>query len=224
VKERPIVLDGIRVRSILKGRASVLWWLVFPQPTDDPSSSMPWVDDGPTPSGAGRCGHSLTIEEFPYGVVGDRLWVREPHRYPKHEALPLSGAPGMVHYEADLPLTHEKKHSWGKLRTASQMPRAASRLTVEIAGVQCLRIHNITDRDATACGMVAFTKDGNLKKYWCCDPVDDPCPKNLRCPWSEMPLSPLEAFFALADATIGRRVRLQNPWVWFVDVRRVANG
>lgn len=77
---KPIVLRRIEVRALLDKGEAVMVRKIKPQPEDDPSSSMPWVDDGPTPSGAGRCGHSLRLDECPHGKPGEQMWVRESAR------------------------------------------------------------------------------------------------------------------------------------------------
>lgn len=74
VKERPILFSGPMVRALLDGRMTQTRRVVRPQPHHGPVGQMvnlggpDWAMDDGDLSGQWRC---------PYGVPGDRLWVRE---------------------------------------------------------------------------------------------------------------------------------------------------
>jgi len=91
----------------------------------------------------------------PYGQAGDRLWVRETHR------IVRVGEVGYwAEYRADsanlkLPnndLAHLAKND-DKWRPSIFMPRAASRITLELTGVRVERVQGISEADARAEGV-----------------------------------------------------------------------
>ena len=91
----------------------------------------------------------------PYGVVGDRLWVRETWDF-----LPSGPQRAMIRYwaggdneERDVPedfdpMLYGKEHQ----RPSIHMPRWASRLTLEITDVRVQRVQEISEPDARAEG------------------------------------------------------------------------
>ncbi|EPD35865.1 MULTISPECIES: hypothetical protein [Delftia] len=91
----------------------------------------------------------------PYGVPGDRLWVRESW-------APNSGSAGGFLYRADhgsassyhrIDLkTGVWTHAASRWRPSIHMPRSASRITLEITGVRVERLQDISDPDALAEG------------------------------------------------------------------------
>ena len=84
----------------------------------------------------------------PFGEVSDRLWVQEDHARQRRweEKFSLTGA----HYFADGPLTLDVRHDAGMLEkhSASDMPRWASRLLLEITDIRIERVQDITLGDS----------------------------------------------------------------------------
>lgn len=158
------------------------------------------------------------IQFSPYGQPGDRLWVREAWRVgkphdttaPRDILRPLiaRGFGVTVLYEAGgwrsvgpagryEPLYRDDQPmpDWaGKARPSMFMPRAFSRITLEVTDVRVERLFNISEEDALAEG---------------CDPRD---------------INPVGWYAALwdslnADRGYGWR---SNPWVWVVAFRKVT--
>lgn len=83
----------------------------------------------------------------PYGQAGERLWVREAWgRHPE--------SPAIV-YRADADCL---PHPFGRLgepkwRPSIHMPRAYSRILLEITGIRQERLHDISNSDALAEGV-----------------------------------------------------------------------
>jgi hypothetical protein len=93
------------------------------------------------------------------------------------------------------------------------MPRAASRLTLEITDVRVQRLQDITDDDAKAEGIREFTMTaaGRETRLYGTDPLA-----------SEQGRTPREGFQIAWDAINGKRARWAvNPWVWAISFRRV---
>jgi len=182
------------VRAILDGRKTQTRRVVKPdlQRADDiePHASYagewtPWID-----------GERRSTIECPYGVPGDRLYVKEAWRTC---AAYDSFAPSQIDSGAAVKwLSDDDKRlngpeEWGRYRHARFMPRWASRITLEITDVRVERLQEIGEEDAIAEG-VAFT------------------------PWAEFP--PIEAFKMLWNA-ITHHPWNANPWVWAISFRRL---
>jgi hypothetical protein len=145
--ERPILMNAAMVRAVLGG-AKTQTRRVLKQATG-PSLSVGIDDDQPGVaalswlSGDGP-GHDVheTVKRVPcpYGVPGDRLWVRE--------AWAPTGDPGRALYRCDFP---EGPLSI-KFKPSIHMPRWASRISLEVTDVRVERLQDISEGDAQAEG------------------------------------------------------------------------
>lgn len=215
--DRPILFSAPMVRALLAGtktqtrRAVKGWpleWLVpgmfTPEYVADPANAA-----------------------CPYGVSGDRLWVREAHWFFQDEHDPVTGyTPPVlttedVEYRADGEST---RHGW---RPSIHMPRWASRITLNITGVRVERLQAITEDDARAEGChgpeddvannlpnchrcagtglyTAFAANGGAMPDTECDLCDTPA-KRFRLLWGS--INGAESWDA-------------NPWVWVLEFER----
>ena len=148
MKERPILFKPELVRAILDGRKTQTRRVVKIR-----SDARRHVV-GPT----------WILSECPYGVVGDRLWVRE--------RWAISGKK----FRADGSDDVKYKSSWagdppgGRWRPSIHMPRAACRLFLEITEVRVQKLHDIMllEEDAVAEGCHAdprFIQDTARDKF-----------------------------------------------------------
>lgn len=129
----------------------------------------------------------------PYGTPGDRLWVRETWfcDNPATAQDALSRMEG-VYFKA----TEASPHLF-KWRPSIFMPRWASRITLEIAGVRVERLQEITEEDARAEGVDAHPPSA----------IDD---RIYRRP-----------FEVLWDSINGKIYPwASNPWVWVIEFKR----
>lgn len=138
-------------------------------------------------------GDTIKTNLCPYGVSGDRLWVRET----------LEKANGVaVGYPADgswLPCT---PWMWKRNKVPSiHMPRWASRILLEITDVRVERLQDITPEQALAEGVKSCERD--------LDPVGND-------------YSPYELFSMLWTSINGMESWNTNPWVWAVEFKRVT--
>lgn len=146
MKARPILFSGAMVRAILNGTKTQTRRVVKPQPkhafpmkNGDGSLRGDFFLSEPDFERVGRSGCFC-----PYGVPGDRLWVRETH-------APMVGG-GWV-YAADY--TEERlkqKDGHGFWKPSIFMKREASRITLEIVSVRVERLGEISRKDAIAEG------------------------------------------------------------------------
>jgi hypothetical protein len=144
----------------------------------------------------------------PYGVPGDRLWVREAWRSGKiaDRFPPRELTPHPVWYEAD---GQAPEATNGKLRPGMFMPRWASRITLEITGVRVERLQDISEADAIAEGVERGAADGFWKLYG-------------RETNGDMDRSPRVAYRSLWESINGAGSWDANPFVWVVEFKRVA--
>lgn len=143
MKERPIIFNDEMVRALLDGRKTQTRRVVRPQPSsntdkiyaDHYNGGPEWAfwlpDNRMTEPRTWRC---------PYGVPGDRLWVRETWCGGQHGTS--------VYYKASW---HEHEHG-PRWRPSIHMPRWASRLTLDVTDVRVERVKDISPEDAKAEG------------------------------------------------------------------------
>ena len=204
VRERPILFRGEMVRAILAGDKTQTRRMVKGPVcvekeayADDPS--MVWFGAyGPR-------------KGCPYGVVGDRLWVRENilqsnkgYTLPSGEYYNYWCAE-KVEYLADVP-TPQKRYlqpgvygsAYMMSRPSIHMPRWASRILLEIVAVRIERLQEITRGDAMAEG----------------------------CPFSNMAKGPdpREWFRELWGRVNGEGSWEANWFVWVVEFKVIKGG
>lgn len=122
-KERPIIFGATMVRAILDDRKSQ-------------TRRIAWCGEYPEEG-------SVEID-CPYGVAGDRLWVRETFALHDHRDPPI------VYYRVDDQNKYESDGAW---KPSIHMPRWASRITLEITKVRVERLQDISEEDAKAEGI-----------------------------------------------------------------------
>jgi hypothetical protein len=153
----------------------------------------------------------------PYGAPGDRLWVRETWR----RTSDVDGRDDILEYkaggtrlivdsEAGLTIAHGEHRATSVLPTwkpSIYLPRWASRITLEVAGVRVERLQAISEADAVAEGV-----DGSETATAPQDTVD------------VAGMTPARGAFAcLWESINGKRAPwASNPWVWVVEFKRLV--
>ena len=209
MKEYPILMSGPLVRATIDGRKTVTR-----RPITIPPSAIEWCQGAPDRieptmyvSGPGWAavwehsrGSTMIGIRCPFGVVGDRLWVRETWAqgcYPPGKPFRRAA----IWYRAD--------NTTRALRWAPSihMPRWASRLTLEITGITAERVQDITDEQARAEGLEPKGVDWPILRERA---VPDPC-RTYRGGFAL-------AWHAIygADPVKGWAA---NPWTWAISYR-----
>ncbi len=219
MKERPILFSAPMVRALLAGTKTQTRRVVKPQPhrigwytqDDKPGVQFDWheVDEYGDPLDS--------VIRCPYGVPGDRLYVREVY-YQLGHWEPVAGQvtrkgnrqkwrfvvdSDEIRFDAP-PEFRKGRHSkdpgasvWHK-RLARFMPRAASRLTLEVTDVRVERVQSISTLDAMAEGAAPKPVAGGTLSYT----------HGFRVLWDNINNRP---WLCWDD----------NPWVWVVTFKVV---
>lgn len=218
--ERPIIFSGPMVRAILNGtKTQTRWvikdaidsgevaWGVFPARK---SGYIAWFGV-PMADGAQFTRLNYMDGFMPPCSPGDTLWVRETWK----TWTSFNGGPGFL-YAADdtfepIPFM-DAMDDWeavqhkGKCGEAWKspmfMPRWVSRITLAVKSVRVERVHDITEADAKAEGVM-------LTEFWTPDMVS-PARQAYRKLWDYLNLK----------RGYGWDV---NPWVWVIEFERSAN-
>jgi len=157
VSEYPIPFSGEMIRAILDGRKTQTRrvitrihgcseWLL----TDNRIVDTQEMLSQPTVN------LEYILSHCPYGLPGDRLWVRESWRIEKRGDLYLldyradPGCPTMRIGHSELAARYVTDNR--KYRPSIFMPRWASRITLEIESVRVERVQDIDETDVCAEG------------------------------------------------------------------------
>lgn len=200
MKERPILFSGPMVRAILEGRKTQTRRAVRPQPPRYPYGRTPtylfenlwgWC----AVHGTVRAVRSEDTIRCPYGVPGDRLWVRETHANLGKAPLPGGGtSEDIVLYRADH--GDDCKIDGVRWTPAIHMYRRHSRITLEVVSIRAERLQAISDEDARSEGVSDFATYGTAKVE----------------------------FASLWESINGAGSWDENPWVWAVEFRVLEKG
>lgn len=131
----------------------------------------------------------------PYGEPGERLWVRETFL---NNAL--DGYPPVWFYRADSDDKPEDRN-W---KPSIFMPRAASRITLEITNNRFERLQDISEADTNAEG-VTIQQDAKIASAFI---EGKQTPAQLE-------------YFALWESINGKGSWALNPWVWVIEFKKL---
>ena len=193
MKERPIIFSAPMVRALLAGTKTQTRRIFKPD-------RMTWDANGRyttyamrggelSTTGSGPFKPSSWLHYCPYGQPGDRLWVRE-----SFARVPTACGSEDIVFAADYQDGSDR--AAGVRYTPSiHMPRAVSRITLEITGVRVERLQDISRGDAMAEG----------------------------CPFPNMAQGPdpRDWYAELWGAINGPDSWAENPWAWVVEFKAI---
>jgi len=232
MKERPITFSAEMVRAILKGRKSQTRRVIaFPRSTgafvcvqgfwkDRPDEWQPLVSiDGESTDDGKGCETPILC---PYGVPGDRLWVKETFyswRCKIYSSSGITEEPEECVYRANGG-TLVNGAQW---KSSRFMRREYSRITLEITNVRVERLQDISEEDAKAEGVVPYSMtQQDIDDLQISDSSpDEKLLARLMGPGS---FSHKFTFQMLWDELNEKRGYgwNVNPWVWRIAFKRVA--
>lgn len=142
MKEYPILFSSAMVQALLAGRKTQTRRVVKPQ-EKFPDKAFEVFDDFKHDL-VGTLKRQFGIK-FPYGDVGDVIWVRESAYYHNQEK--------QWYYKATDPLTDSLEYGY-KWKPSIHMPRIACRLRLEITDIKIERLQDINTDAAIAEGVI----------------------------------------------------------------------
>lgn len=217
-----MIFNGEMVRAILNGRKTQTRRIMKVQPVLNGSFyevyGAGWVQS--MKSVPAIPGHSLA-SNCPFGLVGDRIWVRETWGVVSHEldedgriqpwnpdrpATAIHEMPfGSGYYTGHAIYAADGDFTWGDddgyedgrscWKPSIHMPRAACRILLEVTGVRVERLNSISEVDAEAEG-VTDTGYGDLL---------------------------VDGYRYLWKSIYGEESWQANPWVWVIEFKVVTN-
>lgn len=152
------------------------------------------------------------IDFRPYGQNGDRLWVRETFAEVGSIGKPIDWFE--YQYRADF-----RDGNWegdgsmcfDKWKPSIFMPRAASRITLEVESVRVARLQDISESDAVAEG-VQFGRSQYLNY------LDE---KNHSTQFIYNLDTAVKSYQTLWQSINGRDSWYSNPWVWVITFKKL---
>jgi hypothetical protein len=226
IVERPILFSGPMVRAILEGRKTQTRRIVKPQPPsfidnlhgNELRKRAPYeIQD----ADGNNCGWGFQDEEnnykFPYGTIGERLWVRETWQ---HTGPELSDEPGYV-YRADDP-------DWKSLqgwvwKPSIFMPREACRIVLEIENIRVERLQEITNADCLAEGIQPLGPE-RVTERTSSGFEELPVPIHIQAGKFDNRYSTVRGLFAgIWQQIHGVESWIANPWVWVIQFRKIED-
>lgn len=212
------------VKAILTGRKTMTRRIMKPQPgkfaggchpNNKPIRQAPYIDaycgekkTESNPIGMGTDWHWWTednrlgpfVAKCPFGVPGDRLWVRETF-YPAFRRTDANSGCVFPHESGGLEAANKGWKPASGWKPSIHMPRWASRITLEITGVKVERLQDIDD-----CGVVDEGVD---------DPSWHKSYGNSDGDFIEPEGVAVDAFAELWDDLYGKQHPWKsNPFVW----------
>ncbi|EAW6027549.1 hypothetical protein H0Q26_004372 [Salmonella enterica] len=236
VKERGMIFNDEMVRAILEGRKTQTRRIMKNQPAEvGPEAPVMVRKIGAGFQWYGADGVS-SVFNCPFGIVGDRIWVRETWailgnedgcsvdwndnlcRGDEKNAARIYRAsceqkPGdyglwSIPDDADWkPHTVNEKFDGG-WRPSIHMPRWASRILLEITNVRVERLNDISECDAGAEGVPPA---GSLLPDY---------PETFLTPKGDFAMAKV-AFQRLWESIYGEESWNANPWVWVIEFKRI---
>ncbi len=217
MKERPILFSSSMVRAILDGSKTQTRRVVKPQPdwvNENAGCGIAtggWIMPSPRADWLHWRGSRLLRPEprCPYGLPGDRLWVRENFAivprtaYARSDGVQQTLRPDDDHDAAIYRAGWDRSNGGFRWRPSIHMPRWASRILLEITDVRVERLQDISEADAQAEGVKV---DGNGHAV-----RDDVV--NVG--------GARTAFAELWESINGPDSWSANPWVWVIEFRRI---
>ncbi|EPY4252618.1 hypothetical protein ACXDJK_000306 [Klebsiella pneumoniae] len=222
ITERGMIFNGEIVRALLSGRKTQTRRIIKPQPEVTLSGSL----SGKWLSRPLNGLLLPKIEDIaihcPFGAVGDRIWVRETWGVVSHafsdDGLMIDWVPdrpataihempfGNGYYSGYAIYAADGDFTWGDddgyedgrwcWKPSIHMPRAASRILLEITDVRVERLRSMSQDDARAEGVIAASG----------------------------PMEAGLAFRELWNSIYGEESWKANPWVWVIEFKRVEGG
>ena len=235
MKERPILFGPPMARGVLSGQKTSIRRPVKHQPDVPVTDAIPRREYPHGPATIDwywrpKHGHLNGIPssgwdfKCPYGQPGDRLWGREPfgevYEYCDHPEMP--GCPSEYwhiawKYRADAETPEIEDGVFSGWKPNIHMPRAASRILLEITDVRVERLRNSAD-------LTLLDELGDMLDDCACTAGKEFSRiEHLQSAGAPLKMIPeMYGFKAYWDEKNGIGSFDSNPWVWVVEFNRIC--
>ena len=207
MKERPIIFSADMVQAILDGRKTQTRRVIKVTKKTEWLLTYNWTDEYI------KNPDNYLVDDCPYGLVGDRLWVRETWYNSIHSDGFGEDGNEIVHdcaaYKStgtfqcgkDDPIAYKRKY-----KSPIFMPRWASRITLEITDIRVERVQDISEEDCCLEVGAALEYPG---------PGPEPYKRQMK-----------EVFAYTWDSLNAKRGYpwSDNPWVWVIEFERLPQS
>lgn len=193
MKERPIIFTPENAQKCHVGSKTQTRRTMKPQPSWVREQVMFWQD---------MVG-MIRSHKCPYGVVGDRLWVREAYCVTTGDA----GTHGLL-YRGQCVEFPSLKPIW---KPSIHMPRWACRTVLEITEIRVQRLQDISEEDAKAEGIEYHNGLG----------VGHSGYRHISS-HGYVYGTATEAYRVLWESINGEGSCEENPWVWALTFKRIS--
>lgn len=201
--ERGMIFNAEMVRAILGGRKTQTRRVLTPRQLKMIDAASSIGECYPLDSGQRHENSQSYYREWcPFGVPGDRIWVRET--FATGLCTKTTLAYRATHKREDLEDGWNETIKW---TPSIHMPRWASRILLEITGVRVERLNSISQEDAQAEGMEltgwrpTYSDPDSGGEVW----------------------TPYDNFAQLWESIYGEGSWQANPWVWVIEFKVVPN-
>lgn len=230
MKYLPLLINAEQVRAILARRMTQARRPCNPQPEEGGGGWFWWKGDWDT-QGSSKCGGPVhgspgageatwTLDEIaehgPFGVPGDRLWVRETcYRWSGCGSPPKEFVRNIC-YADNENLADYNRSACLVTVPSIHMPRRASRITLEVKRVWAEKVQDISPEDCEAEGLLGESKAS-------------PCnglPYEIYHSGGLEFSTPREAFECFWDDIYGKTefASKNNPWIWACEFEMLARA
>lgn len=196
MKSRPILFSAPMVRALLgdtKTQTRRIATLTAGGHVKEPGGHLRWHPADPE-----------AVLACPYGQPGDQLWVRETWAEGIHQ---LADVDHWAYAADHFGIQQRLGERW---KPSIHMPRAASRITLEITGVRLERLQDISEADAIAEGIEFFNADHECG-----------CRNYMDATRKDWTLTPRDSFKTIWQSLNGLDSWDLNPRVWVIEFRRL---
>lgn len=188
--EHPILFSTPMVQAILEGRKIMTRRILKVK------GCKPFIPDARTWSKEDILAWTANGSTCPYGIPGDKLWVRETF---------MEYAPNQFEYKSgftDEPI---------KWKPSIHMPKVAARIWLQITDIRVERLQDISEEEAKKEGL-KFAKS-----------TIDPCYLDYMVGGYNAMTTAYKSFRSLWRKINGEESWDVNPWVWIIEFKRIDN-
>jgi hypothetical protein len=145
MKSKPILFSTPMVQAILEGRKTQTRRIVKPQPKQE-LEFFGWKLPEYIQVAFGKGVKTESLHKFPFGQIGDVLWVRETFR-PKGHSFPIG-----EHFEYKATAAADGNPINEPWKPSIFMPKDASRIWLRITDIKIQKLHDISRGDSMSEG------------------------------------------------------------------------